>query len=97
MFNVERGEKLLKKLHDEIVAREDVDLWYSDGFYDVAGCWAHAADSLFGEMNDEDLTDIMAALTLCSPSDTAVSEVFSGGCTGYWLGNFLDWLHTSDE
>ena len=95
MFDAKRGVRLLHGLHDEIVAREDVDLWYSDSFYDVVGCWAHAANQLLPIMDRDDVADLMAAV-ICTSAESVALDLFRDGFS-YWLGIKLKQIHTDGE
>lgn len=95
MYDADRGQKILADMHEITCKMEDVDLWYSDEFYDVESCWSRTAIYRLGSFAEtfEDYTDLIAYLM--DGSDAALAnEMFKDGF-GYRLGAELDWMHQS--
>ena len=95
MFNAKRGVRLLHGLHDEIVARVDIEPGYGDVGVGVAKYWAYAAMPLLTTMDSDDLTDMMAVIANTSDKSVAL-DLFTDGFT-YWLGIKLTQIHAGRE
>lgn len=85
MFDKNRGKMLADRVYKRVLEREDVALWYEQGYYDIEGCWDRAATEVTDVMRDDDLTDLMA--WVISEQDfywTAWNDGF-----GYLFGSLL--------
>ena len=91
MASLDMGAVLLNRICDVIAEKNDVELWYSDSFYDVQECWSYAADGIISQMNRKELEQIMHWLIL-NANDNEVGNLFNDGFT-YHLGTYLDTLY----
>lgn len=86
MFDANRGKMLADRVYKRVLEREDVALWYEQGYYNTDECWGRAAAEVTNVMRGDDLTDLMAwVISKQDFYDTAWNDGF-----GYLFGSLLE-------
>lgn len=99
MFNEKTGEKVAEKVYNDLMAHENVELWYDNYaviHYDIDACWDRAASEAMDRLHLDhcEVTGLMAWIIATSPDDA--NTAFNDGF-GYLLGNALQSVYELKE
>lgn len=92
MFNPEHGKIVFQFIFEEVLEKNDPELWYKNG-YSTYECWDYATSNALASLydsnlvTDEDETDLMAYLIKFEKSHEV--DVFSDGFI-YLLGRMFE-------